>query len=166
MNTNLSGSYARRALTLSSMLAVVALALVIDLGTAAHANTIKAASAVRTISLSDHASLRVIRKSTTVDEAHGQASGTLPGNLTVHITVDSADRMTASFTSRSRAGSLSGSGSATYRISGNILDYSGTARVSNGGGALAHAVGSLQIKGSLNRLRGSMSMTITGTLHL
>jgi len=125
------------------------------------------AGAARTVSLHEHASLHITKREGSDLEARGAATGTLAGSLDLHIVVDSADRMSASFVGSSHAGTLSGRGQSSYVVSGNVLSYTGTVSISRGTGSYAHASGvGIHIEGAMNRERGTISMTISGEMKV
>jgi hypothetical protein len=125
------------------------------------------ASVARVISLHEYATLRVTKNSGSNLDGEGTASGTLRGSLSLRIVVDSAERMSASFFGRGRPGTLSGQGVSRYQVSGNNLRYTGTVRISRGTGTYAHASGSgIHIEGTMNRQRKTITMTISGQMHV
>ncbi len=125
------------------------------------------AGAAREISLREHVRLHITKRQGADLEARGTANGTLTGALALHIVVGSAERMSASFTGSSRAGTLRGNGQSNYVVSGNVLSYTGTVRIFGGTGAFGHASGvGVHIEGKMNRQQGTISMTIEGKMRL
>jgi hypothetical protein len=113
------------------------------------------------------ATLRVVHEAGNIHEAEGRAVGTLGGTLRLRIDIESASRMTASFVDHLHGGTISGSGSARYTISGASLKFIGTTNVSHGTGPYAGASGSgIRLEGLLNRLTKSITMTIRGTMQV
>lgn len=125
------------------------------------------AVAARTISLTASASLRITRNHGSNIDASGAVSGTLRGSIAAHIVISSASRMTSTFVGRGNTGSLTGKGVANYGVSGNTIYYTGTATVTGGTGAYAHAhASSVRFEGTMNRTRKSITMHINGTMNL
>jgi hypothetical protein len=125
------------------------------------------ATAARALSFHERATLGITRSSGSNLEAQGQSSGTLSGLLSLHSVVTSAEQMSASFVGRSRSGTLSGKGVSKYRVSGSNLYYTGTVSITHGTGAYAHASGSgIRIEGVMNRQRRTITMTISGGMHV
>ncbi|HEV7161924.1 MAG TPA: hypothetical protein VGN25_01590 [Solirubrobacteraceae bacterium] len=113
------------------------------------------------------ATLRVTHETGSIHQAEGIAHGTLGGTLHLTVDIETASRMKATFTDRLHGGTLSGSGSAKYTISGTVLHFVGTTGVTGGTGAYAHASGSgIRIEGSLDRLKKTLTMTIHGSMHV
>lgn len=129
------------------------------------AQTATRARAARTISLQESTALRLTRNSVSIHEAEGQASGTINGRLALRIDVETASRMSAIFLGRAGSSTLGGSGSASYTVSGSTLHFKGTAKITRGSGSYAHASGSgIQIEGTLNRQKSTITMTIRGRI--
>jgi hypothetical protein len=130
-----------------------------------------AASAVaqeaKVVPVQGTATLRVVHESGNIHEAEGRAVGTLGGTLRLRIDIESASRMTASFVDHLHGGTISGSGSARYTISGANLKFTGTTNVSHGTGPYAGASGSgIRLEGLLDRLTKSIKMTIHGSMQV
>ncbi len=149
------------------ILTFAAIACVGGTGLPAIADPGAAKASSRVIMLKETAQLRVTKNTPTVHEAHGQCSGTIAGALYLRIVVENATRTSQTFSGSSRAGTLSGRGVSTYRVAGSVLSFTGTISISNGSGTYAHAYGSgIHIEGSMNRLKGTISMEISGSMHL
>lgn len=95
----------------------------------------------------------------------GHASGTIPGNVSLHLDVISTNRVTAQLTVDASGGSMSGSASGSYRSNGPTASFSGTLSISSGTGKYAHAHGSgISFSGTIKRSSGSVSVKVDGKL--
>jgi len=133
---------------------------------AGHRTSRSRAIGASTISLQEHASLRITVNRGSSIEATGQASGTLNGVLSLRAVVSSAERLTAYVVGRSRSGTLSSSGKASFGVSGNRLVYSGTMAITHGTGVYSRASGGgIHIEGVMNRQKQTMTVVISGRIH-
>lgn len=124
------------------------------------------ATAASLITLREHANLHITKNTGSSLEAGGQASGTLNGSLSLRVVVDSAERLRASLVGRSRSGTISGGGVASFRVAGSSLYYTGAVSISGGTGSYAHAYGSgIHIEGYMSRQHGNISVIINGHIH-
>jgi hypothetical protein len=94
------------------------------------------ATAARTISLNETG-----KHDFTLNE-RGTASGTVAGTIYVRLTAVSSSRVTVAVDIRPPGGSISGSGSGTYRRSGSVASFSGSMSFARGSGKYAGARGS------------------------
>ncbi len=120
----------------------------------------------KTIALQETAVLRLTNNDVNVHEASGSASGTFD-NIRVHlrINVEDASKMTAQFSTNGSRGGLTGIGVANYNVSGSILRFSGTSRITGGSGAYTNARGhGIRIEGVMNRLKETLTMSFNGNM--
>lgn len=122
------------------------------------------AIAAKVIPLKESATLKLTRNSVSIHEAEGQAQGTVQGPLSLRIDVETAERMSASFSGSSHSGAISGKGVAKYTVSGSILHFVGTISIVHGSGSYANASGTGRIEGTMNRLRKIITMTMSGSI--
>jgi hypothetical protein len=100
------------------------------------------ATAARTISLNETGHLHLTSKHDFTLNERGTASGTVAGTIYVRLTAVSSSRVTVAVDIRPPGGSISGSGSGTYRRSGSIARFSGSMSFAHGTGRYAGAHGS------------------------
>ncbi len=123
------------------------------------------AHAARVIALQETATLRLTHNSVSVHEAEGQASGTLRGRLYLRIKVETASRMSVSFSGSDGSSTLAGSGIGHYTVSGSSLRFTGTSKISGGTGKYAHATGNdIHFEGTLNRVKSLINTTFSGQI--
>jgi hypothetical protein len=120
----------------------------------------------RVISLQETATMRLTRTSVTFQEAEGRASGTIRGHLHLRIDVETASQMSALFSGSAGSSTLTGNGGGHYTVSGSIFHFTGTSKIVRGTGSFAHASGSVRIEGTLNRLKGTIVMAISGQIRV
>jgi hypothetical protein len=123
------------------------------------------AIAARTISLNESGHLRRTSSSGLKLNEQGSASGTIYGKIYIHLDVVSPNRVTAEVNIYPNGGSLTGFGSASYRVNGGTASFSGTMSINRGTGSYAHAHGSgLSFSGTIQRLSGSVSVHLSGRM--
>ncbi len=120
------------------------------------------ASAARTLKATDTAHLHYISASGSLLYEEGGASGTLPGSMRVHFDVGAT--FTGSFTIYTRAGTITGHGTATPHGSGVYESFAGSLVVTSGSGHYAHAHGRAGLYGTFNRHTYGLVVQTTGTL--
>jgi hypothetical protein len=96
----------------------------------------------RTISLEETGHLQLTSKHNYTLNEQGSASGTATGKIYVHLTAVSSSRVDAEINIYPRGGSLTGTGTASYRRSGSTASFSGSMSIDRGTGSYAHAHGS------------------------
>lgn len=96
----------------------------------------------RTTSLNETGHLRLTSKHDFTLNERGSASGTIVGVIYVHLTAVSSTRVTVQVNIYPRGGSVSGSGTGSYRRSGTTAEFSGAMSFSRGTGSYAHVQGS------------------------
>jgi hypothetical protein len=100
------------------------------------------ATAARTISLNETGHLHLTSKHDFTLNERGTASGTVAGTIYVRLTAVSSSRVTVAVDIRPSGGSISGSGSGTYRRSGSIASFAGSMSFAHGSGRYAGVRGS------------------------
>lgn len=93
----------------------------------------------------------------------GNASGTLPGGMHVHMRL--SVRFTGSFVIYARGGSIMGHGSATPHGSGVYESFAGTLSVRGGTGRFRRAHGTARLYGVFDRKNYSLTIQTVGTLY-
>lgn len=148
-------------------LLVCAAAFVTQDSSAAATTSHNVATAARTISLNETGRLRLTSmKGFTLNE-RGSASGTISGPIYIHLHLVSKSRVTAEVGIYPQGGSLSGSGSASYRVEGSHAAFSGTLAITRGSGKYARARASgLRFTGTIQRRDDSVAVQLSGRLSL
>jgi hypothetical protein len=123
------------------------------------------ATAARAVSVSENGRLRLTSKKGFTLNERGAASGTIAGTIYIHLHLVSNSRVTAEVNIYPRDGSLTGSGSASYRVEGGLAVFSGTLAITRGSGTYAHARASgLHFTGSIQRRDDAVSVRLSGHL--
>jgi len=112
---------------------------------------VPAAHTARTISLNETGHLRLTSKHNYTLNEQGFASGTASGAIYVHLTAVSSSRVRAEVNIYPHGGSLTGSGSGSFRRSGSTASFSGSMSIVRGTGSYARAHGS--------------GLSFSGTIH-
>jgi hypothetical protein len=120
------------------------------------------ATSARTLDVTDTAHLHYRRESGSLLIDEGSATGALPGAVKVLFGVGSTIK--ATFTITTRAGSITGEGSAKAHYSGEYATFGGTMSVSHGTGRYAHAHGHGGVYGAINRYTYAATIQTTGNL--
>jgi hypothetical protein len=95
----------------------------------------------------------------------GSATGTLGGTIYVHLTVVSTSRVQAEVSIYSRQGSITGSGTASYRRGEATATFAGSMSIARGSGSYAHAHGSgIAFRGTIKRSDESVSVQVSGRM--
>jgi hypothetical protein len=100
------------------------------------------ARGARTIFLNESGHLHLTSKHNFTLNERGTASGTARGSIYVHLTAVSSSRVTVEVGIYPHGGSISGSGSGSYRRSKKTAYFNGTLSIGRGTGSYAHAHGS------------------------
>jgi hypothetical protein len=119
-------------------------------------------SQVHKLKASDTAHLHYVSASGSLLYEEGQASGTLPGTMRVHLDVGAVFR--GSFTIRTRAGTITGRGVATPHGSGAYESFAGSLVITGGSGRYAQAHGRAGLYGTFSRSDYRLLVQTTGTL--
>ncbi|HEV7938076.1 MAG TPA: hypothetical protein VGP18_08655 [Solirubrobacteraceae bacterium] len=94
----------------------------------------------------------------------GPASGTVSGTLYVHLKIVSSTRVTAEISLYPHGGSITCSGSASYKREGSIANFSGGLSIDRGTGSYATAHGSgLSFSGTIQRSNDAITVHVGGT---
>lgn len=117
----------------------------------------------RQLRASDRAKLRYIAAVGEKVYETGRASGTLPGDMRVHMIFGSV--FSGSFTIHTRAGDISGHGRARPHGEGIVESFKGTLVVTGGSGRYRHAHGSAGLYGTFNRNDYALTIKTAGTLR-
>ena len=124
-----------------------------------------AASASRTVSLSESGRLHLTSKQGFTLNEQGSASGTITGTIYIHLHLTSTSKVTAEVSIYPSGGSLSGNGSAAYRVEGSVAAFTGTLAITRGSGKYAHArASSLRFSGTIQRRGDAVSVHVSGPL--
>jgi hypothetical protein len=123
------------------------------------------ATAARTISLNETGHLHRTSTAGLKLNEQGAASGTIDGKIFIHLDVVSPNRVTAEVNIYPSGGSLTGSGSASYRVNGGTASFSGKMSIVRGSGSYAGAHGSgLSFSGTIQRLSGAVTVHLSGSM--
>jgi hypothetical protein len=149
----------------AGMMSAGVLAGVATLGTGISSASPVKARAARTITLNESGQLHRTSHSGLKLNEQGSASGTIKGTIYIHLDVVSPNRVTAEVNIYPSGGSLTGSGSADYRVNGGTASFSGTMSIDRGSGSYAGAHGSgLSFSGTIQRLSGSVAVHLSGKM--
>ncbi len=141
----------------------VSLSAAIVGGTAGQADARKG----KTITVRESAAMKVTKNNEETREtvAVGTGTGTFDGHVHMRVHVINGSKLSAKFVSSGSHGALIGAGGARYSVSGSILRFFGTVDVTGGTGKYANARGhGINIEGTLNRVKGKMTMTLNGRI--
>jgi hypothetical protein len=123
------------------------------------------ARAARRISLNETGQLHRTSHAGLKLNEQGSASGTIKGPIYIHLDVVSPSRVTAEVSIYPSGGSLTGSGSADYRVSGGTASFSGTLAIERGTGSYAGAHGSgLSFSGTIQHQSGAVTVHLEGNI--
>jgi hypothetical protein len=132
----------------------------------AGASSAAVAVAARTENLRESGNLRVTGHPNGVKlNEQGSASGTINGAIYIHLNLSSQTRVSAEVNIYPSGGSLSGYGSASYRVEGANAVFSGTLSITRGTGKYAHArARGLRFSGSIKRVNDATTVAVSGPL--
>jgi hypothetical protein len=155
-----------RAIALAAVVAVLAAAAcAAPLAVAVASAASQTATASRTLSLSESGRLHLTSKQGFTLNEQGSASGTITGTIYIHLHLTSTSKVTAEVSIYPSGGSLSGNGSAAYRVEGSVAAFSGTLAITRGSGKYAHARASaLRFTGTIQRRGDAVSVHVSGPL--
>lgn len=118
----------------------------------------------KTFSLDEHGGLRLTSKQGFTLNEEGPASGTVSGTLYVHLKIVSSTRVTAEISLYPHGGSITCSGSASYKRDGSTANFSGGLSIDRGTGSYANARGSgLSFSGTIQRSNDAIVVHVGGT---
>jgi hypothetical protein len=124
-----------------------------------------AAHAARTVSLNESARLQLTSKKGFTLNERGSTSGTIAGSMYIHLNLASTSKVTAEVNIYPREGSLTGTGSASYRVQGGVAVFSGTMSITRGTGKYAKARASgLRFTGTIQRRNDAVAVQLSGRL--
>ena len=121
-----------------------------------------AAQASHALNVNDSGRLHLLKAFGSVLVEEGPAGGTLPGQANVHMVVGST--VTATFSIKSRYGTIFGSGHAALHSSGRYASFGGSLSVSHGTGRYARAHGSGKLYGVIDRRGDAITVQTIGIL--
>jgi hypothetical protein len=125
------------------------------------------ARAAREVNLQETGHLHAVGEPGTTIIERGTATGTFNCAITVHLTIVSANNVTATFTVRPRGGSISGRGSARFSQKGANGYFGGTIAIAGGTGSYAHAAGTnIGISGVISRETFRLTVHVHGKIHV
>jgi hypothetical protein len=146
-------------------------ATIVSLALATAAQGVDAAPAVprarvaRTVSLNESGRLQLTSKKGFTLNERGTTSGTITGAMYIHLNLASSSRVTAEVNIYPRGGSLTGTGTASYRVEGGVAAFSGTLSITRGTGKYAHAHASgLRFTGTIQRRNDAVAVRLSGPL--
>jgi hypothetical protein len=148
------------------MLAIVSLGLAIATqGADAASAAIPRAHLARTISLNESGRLQLTSKKGFALNERGSTSGAIVGSMYIHLNLAPGSRVTAEVNIYPRGGSLTGTGSASYRVEGGVAVFSGTLSITRGTGKYAHArAPGLRFTGTIQRRNDAVAVRLSGPL--
>jgi hypothetical protein len=114
------------------------------------------------LAATDTANLHYVSASGSLLLDEGKATGTLPGNMRVHLNLGTT--FTSTFTIFASGGSISGRGSSKPHGSGKYESFAGTLIVTGGTGRYARARGRGRFYGTFNRSNYALVVKTTGSL--
>jgi hypothetical protein len=122
------------------------------------------ALASKTFSLNENGNLHLTSKQGFTLNEQGPASGTVSGTLYVHLKIVSSTRVTAEISLYPHGGSITCSGSASYKREGSTANFSGGLSIDRGTGPYAKAHGSgLSFSGTIQRSNDAIAVHVGGT---
>jgi hypothetical protein len=118
----------------------------------------------KTFSLNENGGLRLTSKQGFTLNEEGPASGTFGGALYVHLKIVSSTRVTAEISFYPHGGSITCTGSASYKREGSIAHFSGGLSIDRGTGSYANARGTgLSFSGTIQRSNDAIAVHVGGT---
>jgi hypothetical protein len=115
------------------------------------------------VAVNDTGHLRLLKASGAILQEEGGTSGTLPG--TTRATLRVGANVTATFTIRTRGGSISGRGAAALHSSGRYASFGGWLSVKGGSGRYAQARGGGRLYGVIDRRSDAVTVQTIGRLY-
>ena len=118
----------------------------------------------KTLSLNENGDLHLTSKQGFTLNEQGPASGTVSGTLYVHLKIVSSTRVTAEISIYPHGGSITCSGSASYKREGSSANFSGGLSIDRGTGSYSSAHGSgLSFSGTIQRSNDAITVHVGGT---
>jgi hypothetical protein len=151
----------------AGMLSAGVLTGIAGLGVSASSAAGTRAVAARTISLNDTGRLRRTSSSGLKLNEQGSATGTIKGTIYIHLDLVSSNRARIEVNIYPKGGSISGTASANYHLSGDTASFSGSMSVTRGTGSYANARGSgLSFSGTIQRVSGAATVHASGKISV
>jgi len=116
----------------------------------------------RALQVNDTGHLHLLKAFGSVLLEEGAAAGTLPGQAKVRLVIGST--VTASFTIRTKGGTIYGDGHAALHSSGRYASFGGSLSVGHGTGRYVHAHGNGKLYGVIDRRTSALTVQTVGTL--
>jgi hypothetical protein len=111
-------------------------------------------------------SMRITKKDGSHVAAKGSASGSVDGKVSFKIHTVNGSKATATFYGHNSHGTISGTGVATYQVSGAVSRYTGKIKTLTGTGKYSHASShGISLSGTVNRRTYSVKMALSGRWH-
>jgi hypothetical protein len=149
----------------SIALALAALSAAVVLGAGAAGAASPRATAARSLTLSDSASLRLQNKHGVELKEGGTAKGTLAGPLYLQLKVTSTRSVSALVQVYPKGGSISGNAKASYSVNGATATFSGTLAITKGSGKYSKAKASaLSFTGTIKRSNDAVTVHVSGKM--
>jgi len=166
MGTKSSRPRAKARLRISSAaLALGAAATATVFGAGAAGAASPHARAARSVDLNDSANLHLENKHGIELKEGGTAKGNLPGPLYLQLKVTSTRSVSAKVQVYPKGGSISGSATASYHVSGATAVFSGTMVVTKGSGTYSKAKASaLKFSGTIQRSDDAVTVHVSGPM--
>lgn len=125
------------------------------------------AVAAREVNLQETGHLHSVGEPGTTVVEQGRATGTYNCSISVHLTITSANRVTATFTVKPNGGTVTGKGSARFAQQGVDGYFGGTIAITSGTGRYAHTWGmGIGISGVINRETFGLTVHVNGKIHV
>jgi hypothetical protein len=123
------------------------------------------ANASRSSTISESGRLHLTSKQGFTLNEQGSTTGTIAGSIYIHLHLTSTSKVTAEVSIYPSGGSLSGTGSATYRVEGAYAVFTGSLAITRGSGKYAHARASaLRFTGTIQRRNDAVTVRVSGPL--
>jgi hypothetical protein len=120
--------------------------------------------AAKTFSLNENGNLHLTSKQGFTLNEQGPASGTVSGTIYVHLKIVSSTRVSAEISIYPHGGSITCSGSASYKREGSSAHFAGGLSIDRGTGSYAKARGSgLNFSGTIQRSNDAIAVHVGGT---
>lgn len=128
------------------------------------ANKAPTANAAHVVNVKDEGHLHSVRSSGSELVEEGPMSGTIPGKVKVSFNI--GPTISAKFTIYANGGgSINGSGGGTLHSTGVYSSFGGSLKVTGGSGRYAHAHGSGNLFGAINRKTYALTIQAVGKLY-
>lgn len=110
--------------------------------------------------------MRITKKDGSHISAKGTAGGSVDGKVSFKIHTVNGSKATATFYGHNSQGTISGTGVATYHVSGAVSHYAGKINTLTGTGKYSHASSrGISLSGTVNRRSYSVEMSLAGKWH-